>query len=113
MTEYDEVEADLRYAWLDYAACLDPTDDDYRLIFPWKRPEPTEEETDAWIAGHCGECPVRDRCIDFAAQTGSFGIWGGFRIEPGHAAKLQRLHNRKGYATVEDAEHIVKGQTDD
>lgn len=99
------------HAWRDYANCLDATPEEERLIFPWGRPEPTEDETDAFIRERCVECPVREQCLNFAAQTESVGIWGGFRIEPRHSQKLGRLHRKEGHATVEDARKILGKDT--
>jgi WhiB family redox-sensing transcriptional regulator len=109
-SEYDRIRDEILadpHAWRDYARCLGATEEEQELIFPWGRPEPTQDQTDAFIREHCVECPVRQQCLDFAAKTESIGIWGGFRIEPRHAAKLKELRDDTGRATVEDARTVL------
>ena len=55
--------------WRQQAACRDA---DTELFFP-------ESDTAAGPAlAICGECPVREACLDFALATNQAdGIWGG------------------------------------
>lgn len=64
-----EYEVAQREPWMEDAACrgLDPS-----LFFP-ERGQPTET-----AKGVCGECPVRDDCLDYSIRTRQvWGVWGG------------------------------------
>lgn len=56
-------------AWQDYAECRGADAD---LFFP-ERGASTRK-----AKAICGECQVREQCLDFALDIGEkFGIWGG------------------------------------
>lgn len=107
--EYDFIEAETkkdRHAWRDYAACLDTGDD--RIIFPWGLDPPEPPETRQWIANHCDVCPVRQRCLDFALDTESLGIWGGVELTPTRVQHLRRLREQQGSLTVDQVKEASR-----
>jgi WhiB family transcriptional regulator, redox-sensing transcriptional regulator len=64
-----EYELATREPWMERSACrgLDPN-----LFFP-ERGQPTET-----AKGVCGECPVREDCLDYSIRTRQvWGVWGG------------------------------------
>jgi WhiB family redox-sensing transcriptional regulator len=64
-----EYEIAQREPWMEDAACrgLNPS-----LFFP-ERGQPTET-----AKGVCGECPVREDCLDYSIRTRQvWGVWGG------------------------------------
>jgi len=108
--EYDSLEDELYHdphAWRDYAACLDVPLSDDRVIFPWGKNPPTEDETQGWLQEHCDGCPVAQRCLDFAVKTESIGLWGGVELTPSRIARLRRLRIQEGTATVERAKELL------
>lgn len=116
-TDYESLEEELYHdphAWRDYANCLGATEEDERLLFPWESdPEPEDNETDFYMINHCFGCPVRRQCLDFAAETASVGIWGGFRIDFDDAEKLQGLHSENGSVSIEEAEQLLREDRDE
>lgn len=95
------------HAWRDYAECLDATEEEEPLLFPWERPEPTDEQVAGYIKSHCGECLVQTQCLRFAAKTQSIGTWGGKNLSSRDSARLNRLHSRKPAFTLEEAEEAL------
>ncbi|POX43042.1 WhiB family transcriptional regulator [Streptomyces sp. Ru73] len=86
------------YTWHDHAACLstpaNPVDPE--IFFP----EPDEMDRIRAAKALCGQCPVRQTCLDAALEDGDReGIRGGMteeEREPLH----RRLHRRLDYARV-------------
>jgi WhiB family redox-sensing transcriptional regulator len=60
--------------WRDEAACRDA---DIDLFFPIGVTGEAERQI-ARAKLVCRECPVRERCLDFAIRTNQeYGVWGG------------------------------------
>lgn len=110
--EYTRLEDELYHsphAWRDYARCLEPTPEEEDVLFPWGKNPPTKAETAEYIDAHCGECPVRQQCLDLAVKTESVGIFGGFSLSSSDVAKLQRLRREGKRVTVGEAEALLRG----
>lgn len=103
----DELYAD-PHAWRDYAWCLDPTPEEERLLFPWGKTEPTEEEIQGYIESHCYECPVIEQCFRFAMKTDSIGVWGGLNLTTPRVNRIKRLQSKNGSVSLEDARNEFK-----
>lgn len=51
-----------------------------RYFFPpaWSERRDERERRERQAKALCGQCPVRDECLDFALSANeAFGIWGG------------------------------------
>lgn len=108
--EYDFLAEELRedpHAWRDYAACLDVTEDMDHVIFPWNPSRRDDDAIQEFIENRCDECPVAQRCLDFAMATESEGIWGGVELTPSGIARLKRLRILEGDVTVERAKEVL------
>lgn len=116
MNEYLSLEDELYsdpHAWRDYARCLDPTPEEERILFPWGRPEPTDNETDFYMSENCFQCPVRIQCLRFAAKTESIGIWGGHRLDLKAATKLGSLYKEDPGFNLDDADQVLREDEDE
>lgn len=115
MDEYNLIEHELNEdpgAWRDYAACLDATEEDERIIFPWGKNPPTPEESEEWMRQNCDRCPVAQQCLDFALKTESEGVWGGVELTHPRTNRLKRLRIQEGEVTVERAKEVLgRGKT--
>lgn len=113
--EYDHLVEELQYdphAWRDYALCIDAPLEDDRVIFPWGKNPPEPEETEEFLQWYCDDCPVQQRCLDFALETESEGIWGGVELTPSRVARLKRLRIQEGDVTVDRAKEVLgRGKT--
>lgn len=94
--------------WRDDASCrhLDP--EDINVFFPWTAEvgdKPSQSDIKYATGKYCDGCPVRDACLDFAAKTGSQGIWGGVYIS---YRKAIRLQNMKTTPSREDIKNLLK-----
>lgn len=97
--EYDYVADEIRndpHAWRDYALCLDATENLDEVIFPFNPAKRDEEAIQDFIETRCNQCPVSQRCLDFAVKTESIGIWGGMELNPSRVSRLRRLRNEEG-----------------
>lgn len=58
--------------WIDSAACRG-------WPVGWFFPD-EEDEANFIIDFFCMGCPVKEKCLEFAEETRSEGIWGGYLI---------------------------------
>lgn len=64
------------------------------VFFPSNSRGQTEQPTDT-AKQLCGECPVRDDCLDYALTNNEqYGVWGG--LDEYERAKLRRQQQKAG-----------------
>lgn len=85
------------HSWRDHALCRDT---DPELFFP------VGTTGLALLAIErakqvCGECLVRDECLDFALETNQdSGVWGGLSEEERRVIRRRRAASRRASAAV-------------
>jgi len=73
-TRHATTDATPRDTWMPDGLCLQV---DANLFFPEGRGGAVHEMTEQ-AKQVCGECPVRELCLEWALETGQdFGVWGG------------------------------------
>jgi WhiB family redox-sensing transcriptional regulator len=77
--------------WVHYARCRDEGPE---LFFPVGTTGPAALQIDA-AKTVCGDCLVRDECLEWAMATGQdAGVWGGLSEDERRALRRARRRNR-------------------
>lgn len=75
--------------WAEGAACRET---DPELFFP----EQGDKYAAADVRGVCGDCPVREACLEWALDHGvEYGIWGGQTWHERKALRAERRRSKK------------------
>jgi WhiB family redox-sensing transcriptional regulator len=81
--------------WAARAACRQG---DPELFFPVSAAGPALGQQ-ARAKAVCARCPVQQRCLDYALETGQdFGVWGGKTEDERRVLRRRRLRYRRAAA---------------
>lgn len=99
--------------WRRDAACHQAPEADRRVFLPWGVDKNRVRPKDTYRVRkqYCDNCPVQEKCLNFAAETESLGIWGGFNFTWARFGKIHELKKQHGWITLEMVRNLF-GITD-